>query len=255
IDAPADAAPPGAGADARASSRSCVGCGERVDPKTELDLVRLVLGPGEVVAVDAKGGAFGRGAHVHARPACVEQAAARGLARSFKSKIEGVVVGVEIEPTTPASLGRAIAAAFDRRVEGLVASALRARSLAFGADAAGGALERGEGKLAIVAVDAAAAADLGPVRAAVAAGRAVAWGTKAELGAICSPGRGREVGVVAILDDRIARAIATAVQARSGALTEAAAPGRRRKGSPPQELQSDVPPGAPARSNHAERGA
>ena len=235
LDARDDAAPPGAGAAARASARTCVGCGERVDPKAELDLVRLVIGPGGVVAVDAKGGAFGRGAHVHARPACVEHASARGLARSFKCKIEGVVVGDAIEAATPASLGRAIAAAFDRRIEGLVASALRARSLAFGADAAGGALERGEGKLAIVAIDAAAAADLGPVRAAVAAGRAVAWGTKATLGALCSPGRSRDVGVVAILDDRIAHAIAAAVQARCGALTEAAAGGRRRKGSPPDE--------------------
>ena len=61
--------------------RTCVGCGERVEiPRSESPssvLVRLVLGPGGEVAVDAAGGGFGRGAHVHPRPGCVEKAALR----------------------------------------------------------------------------------------------------------------------------------------------------------------------------------
>ena len=55
-----------------------------------------------------------------------------------------------------------------------------------------GAFERGEASLVVVARDAAAGAELSVVRKAIAEGRAVAWGSKRELGALCSGGRGRK---------------------------------------------------------------
>jgi predicted RNA-binding protein YlxR (DUF448 family) len=61
--------------------RTCVGCGERCAPG---ELIRLVLAPSGEIAVDAAGGGFGRGAHVHARGACLRQAATRGLLRATK---------------------------------------------------------------------------------------------------------------------------------------------------------------------------
>ncbi len=69
------------------SVRSCVGCGERVDVAGNHALVRLIISPEGEVAVDARGGGFGRGAHVHPRPECLQKAVDRGLARSAKAKI------------------------------------------------------------------------------------------------------------------------------------------------------------------------
>ena len=93
------------------------------------------------------------------------------------------------------SLARAIQRAMDRRIEGLLAAAVRSRRAVCGADAVTGACKRGEAALVVVACDAAAAADLTEVRRAVAEGRAVAWGSKQRLGAI-APGavRGRLEG-------------------------------------------------------------
>jgi predicted RNA-binding protein YlxR (DUF448 family) len=165
--------------------RSCVGCGERVDllgPEAG-DLVRLVLGPGGEIAVDAgsrHGGGFGRGAHLHTRPDCLERAAKSGLARATKGKAHLVDdEGPAKEALSAGSLARAIQAAMDRRIEGLLAAAVRSRRAASGADAVTGACKRGEAALVVV-------------RRAVAEGRAVSWGTKQRLGAI-APGavRGR----------------------------------------------------------------
>lgn len=210
----ADAAPHG-------RARTCVGCGERVDlaSGSALDLVRLVFGPGGEVAVDARGGAFGRGAHVHARRACLERAAPRGLSRAAKGKVgmvvtEGGAVALSVE-----ALAGAIREAIDRRIEGLLAAATRSRQVAIGADAVTGAGQRGEAALVVVACDAAAAADLGEVRRAVGEGRAVSWGTKVELAAVVSPGAARAegVGVVAVLSDRIACALRDAAHVASAA--------------------------------------
>src|SRR5262249_58077561 len=85
------------------------------------------------------------------------------------------------------SLARAIQRSMDRRIEGLLAAAVRSRQVARGSDAVTGACQRGEAELVVVACDAAAAADLTEVRRAVAEGRAVAWGTKARIGAVGAP--------------------------------------------------------------------
>ncbi|HTQ43561.1 MAG TPA: hypothetical protein VMI75_12445, partial [Polyangiaceae bacterium] len=114
---------------------------------------------------------FGRGAHVHARPECLEKAA-RGLSRAFKQEVRAQ--GHE--------LGSALVAACDRRAAGLVMAARRTGALAVGADQSLEAVRKGA-SLLIVAVDAGSAASTREVERAVAEGRAVAWKTKCDLGA------------------------------------------------------------------------
>jgi ribosomal protein L7Ae-like RNA K-turn-binding protein len=91
-----------------------------------------------------------------------------------------------------------------------LSAAKRARKLQVGSDAACMSLRAGEASLVIVAGDAAAAAERTEVRAAVREGAAIAWGTKARLGALLRPAledSAPEVGVVAVTDTRIASAI------------------------------------------------
>ena len=183
----------------RAGTRSCVGCGARVEERREL--IRIVRVPdaddGFGVAVDLRGTAPGRGAWVHARQSCVQSAARKGLPRAAKAKVR-----VDYQ-----TLAAQIAAQADRRASALVGSAWRARRLAAGADAVRAATTTGQ-PLLLVARDAAAAAKLSQVKQAQEDGRAVAWGTKSQLGALL--GRG-EVGVVAIEDDGIAEALRHAI--------------------------------------------
>ena len=157
----------------RTLARTCVGCGERGDAG---ELVRLVVAEGDV-AFDLAGGAFGRGAHVHARPDCLEKAP-RGIARAFRR-----------DPGVDASeLGRRLMNACDARMAGLMMSARRLRAVAVGADAsleaiAGGA-RSGQPVLAVVATDAGVIAARAEVQRAVAAGQAIAWNTKNDLGGL-----------------------------------------------------------------------
>lgn len=206
-----------------AHERTCVGCGERCAPAA---LVRLILAPSGEIAVDAAGGGFGRGAHVHARVACLQQAATRGLLRATKGraasvsvavKEDGAVVSSEAAPFSVEALAQAIEAAMTRRLTGLLGTAMRTRNVRIGADAATAAWHSGAAVLLVVATDAAAAADLGSVREAVAAGAAVAWGTKQSLAAALSRSERTEgVAVVAITDTRIASAVHDAVEKTMG---------------------------------------
>lgn len=204
-------------------SRTCVGCGAHGAPE---ELVRLVAGPAGdgddaplEIAVDLAGGAFGRGAHVHAAPECLAKACKGGLARAFKAKIV----------LTKEALAALVVDAADRRVAGLVSGARRARHVAIGADAVADALaasgaspERHAGSpLVLVARDAGAIAGRADVRAAAAAGRAVGLLDKSALGALL--GR-EEVAVAAVLEAGIANEIkriysmADAVRATRGRL-------------------------------------
>ena len=247
--------------------RTCVGCGERVTLQRSraaaLTLVRLVLGPGGEVAVDAGSGGFGRGVHVHPRPECVERAALRGIARAAKAKVtlvwqnepsastmanagpsdgqpvrqtgEGLSgTSGQLVPLEPASLAKAILEALERRAHGLLLAAARAHKVALGSDAVTGAVERGDAQLVVVATDAAAAAELSAVRRAVAAGRAVAWGTKQVLAASCSAAASSKriegLGVVAIGDDRLAMAFRAAVHAAAALSTLSSATTKRSSG-------------------------
>ncbi|MEZ4295339.1 MAG: DUF448 domain-containing protein [Polyangiaceae bacterium] len=206
------------------SERTCVGCGERAEPG---EMVRLVLGPGGEVAVDAAGGGFGRGAHVHARAACLAQAAARGLMRATKGKAASVSLAVreggevsagEASALSAAALGKAVEEAMSRRIVGLLTTAARTRAARIGADAASAAWRAGEAELVVVSTDAAAAAELSAVREAVSEGAAVAWGTRETLAAALMR-RPSEAGVavVAITSAGIADAVRDAVEKTMGA--------------------------------------
>lgn len=181
----------------RDRTRTCAGCGKRVSPE---ELVRVVLDPtGDeaTIAVDVGGSAFGHGAHVHPSPDCVAKACKAGFAKAFKTKVVANADEVAAQ----------IIAGVDRRIEGLLIGARRARHLVVGADATVEALREGKVALLIVATDAAAAANLGEVRDAVASGKAIAWNVKARLGAFLARD---EVAVCGVVHDKVADAIGTA---------------------------------------------
>lgn len=189
--------------------RTCAGCAGRAGAD---ELVRVVLDPstGELAADVAGSSArssarvqasrCGRGAHVHASPECLEKALSRGgFARVFKHEVAGEV----------RDLAGQILAGSERRIEGLLAGARRARHLAVGADLVREALREGRAALVVVARDAAAAAQLPEVRDAVAEGRAIAWSDKARLGALLAKD---EIAVCGILHTGVAEAVAHAYQ-------------------------------------------
>lgn len=175
--------------------RSCAGCRQKDVPEA---LVRLVLGDDGRIVPDLAGGAFGRGAWVHGRPDCIDKGVRGGLSRSFRQPVT----------TSVAELSSLICAAADRRVAGLILAARRSGKLAIGSVAVEQALDSDNVSLVVVARDARAAAETDRVRAAIAAGRAAAWGTKATLGAVL--GRD-ETGVVAVLDNGLGRAVSSAI--------------------------------------------
>jgi ribosomal protein L7Ae-like RNA K-turn-binding protein/predicted RNA-binding protein YlxR (DUF448 family) len=171
-------------------------------------MVRLVVSDGGEVAVDLAGGSFGRGAHVHPSPRCVA-GAPRGLAKSFKRAVGRREAGrSEMIALTAGELASALVRAADRRALGLLASAVRSNQVQIGAEMAGGAFERGELSLLVVARDAQSAASVGSVMRAVARGGAVAWGTKVELGSLV---RKSEVAVLGIASRPLAAALRSVV--------------------------------------------
>lgn len=221
----------------RSRTRTCAGCGERVDVSSDdALLIRLIVGPEGEVAVDPGGGGFGRGAHVHPRPDCLARAAKGGLARSAKGAVRTVhMEDGTTQPLRADTLAAAIRTAMDRRIRGLLTAAVRSRSVALGSEAVAGAWDRGEAALLVVACDAAAGGDLACVRRAVSEGRAAAWGTKLELGALCAGGDERKkaagLAVVAITSGRIAAAVRETVQASDACAGSAGNPGEARRES------------------------
>ncbi len=190
---------------ARPSTRTCVGCQAAfsLGEPTSADLhVRVVLGPVVAsgqgpekteVAVDFAGTSFGRGAHVHVRPACIERACRGGFARAFKRPIAA----------TPAAIAGQVRQGAEQRIRGLLLGARRAKLCAFGEEARE-AVASGKAPLAVVAVDAGASGTKGALLGALHDGRVIAWGTKAELGLLF--GR-EEVSVVAVTHPGVAAQI------------------------------------------------
>ena len=161
-------------------------------------MVRVVLGESGELAVDLGGSAFGRGAWLHPRTECIEQAAPRGLGRSFRSTVA----------SSPAALVAAIVAAAERRIAGLLSSARAAGKVCAGTDAVADAVERGTARVVVVAADARATAQTGAVHAAAARGIAMTWGSKVALGrALSRP----DTAVVAITDKGFAEALSRAI--------------------------------------------
>jgi len=176
-------------------TRTCVGCRSAAEAS---DLLRLVLGPDGSVVADPRGGALGRGAWVHPTAECVRAAVPRGIAHTLRTAVT----------TTADELFAQLRLAGTRRALSLVGAAHRARKAAAGSAAASEALSRGQAALVVIAEDARAAAELGPVVAAISRGESLVVGTKATLGAAL----GRpETGVVAILDEGIGASLRQAV--------------------------------------------
>jgi len=185
------------GAAKAAPQRQCAGCAERTAAD---DLLRVVLGPPAApggagsLAIDLADGRFGRGAHVHPTKACVEKALRGGFARAFKTRIDATAEDLAVQ----------IVAGADRRIEGLLLGARRAKLAIGGADVVKAAIAEERAQLVVVASDAAAAMKISGVEEAIRRGRAVAWGNKQRLGALF--GRD-EVAVCAVLHEGVALAI------------------------------------------------
>ncbi|HSQ62236.1 MAG TPA: YlxR family protein [Polyangiaceae bacterium] len=183
--------------------RTCVGCRQKAAAGA---LVRLVVGPvrtleqGESsdrrdagVAVDAAGGAFGRGVHVHPSLDCVARACRGGLSAAAKREVraDASVVCQEIRE------------AYERRAAGLILGARRARHLAIGADAAAEAVEKGA-PMVVLSTDAGADVRKRFSRASL----VHAFGTKASLGAMLGTG---ETAVFAVCHDGVSKALSEAL--------------------------------------------
>ena len=179
----------------RTPERTCVGCGKKGPPA---EMVRLVLGPSGEIAADLAGGAFGRGAHVHAGEACLTKAARGGLARSFKEPVRATV----------SDLASVIVVGAVTRAHGLLLAASRARRLVAGGDLAEGALEASPHARLVVAADAARPEGRPTFHRAVTEGRAMVFGTKRELGALLGQ---EEVAFCAVTDEKVARELARLV--------------------------------------------
>jgi ribosomal protein L7Ae-like RNA K-turn-binding protein len=165
-------------------------------------MIRLIVASDGEVGVDLAGGRFGRGAHIHATADCLAKAP-RGLSKTLHQPIQA----------SAQQLAAVIQAAVDRRVAGLLASAVRAREVEIGARAAGDAFENKKARLLVVARDAAAAASVGTVMTAIAEGGAVAWGTKKTLGSLVS---GPETAVIGIVSEKLSAAVRAAVMIGNG---------------------------------------
>lgn len=182
------------------AERSCVGCGERGDAS---DMVRLVLVETEEVASvvpDAKGGSFGRGAHVHPVRKCIDLACQRGLPRSFKRSIR----------ITSQQLVMDIAVAFSRRLDGLLSGGVRGGHVAVGTDAVTEAWQSGRAHAVILAANATAAAQRSSVQRATAEGKTLVFGDKLRLARAIGRKAGDErdgVAVCAITDAALALAV------------------------------------------------
>lgn len=92
--------PAGGGEGRRPSAtlRTCVGCGGKAAPP---DLVRLRLQDGRVVVDRDRSG--GRGAWLHAAPACLERAIRRGaFARAFRAPAgaDGATLAAQLTATS-----------------------------------------------------------------------------------------------------------------------------------------------------------
>jgi predicted RNA-binding protein YlxR (DUF448 family) len=73
--------------------RTCIGCRSREE---KVRLIRIVLRDGGV-AVDVRQREPGRGAYLHPRPECLEQALKRrSLGRALRSEIDGQRAAVTI---------------------------------------------------------------------------------------------------------------------------------------------------------------
>jgi hypothetical protein len=170
-------------------TRTCAGCGDKADRDV---LLRLVLAgdPPEVVP-DVKRRAQGRGVSVHPRRGCLRAAVRQGgIARGLRTRVR---------PDADVLAGYA-QAQYERRIAGLVASAVRAGVAEVGTTVVRRAIEAGQARLVLLSNDAAEAPR---------GVQSVRYLDNAGLGALV--GRST-VSLIAVLDARLGREIADAVQ-------------------------------------------
>jgi ribosomal protein L30E len=145
----------------------------------------------------------------------VRKAATSGLARSFRRSVR----------IAPERLSALMRQSGRRRAQVLLAAASHDGRLAVGVAQARAAWVRGRAVLLVVACDAGATAREPWLAAAIGGGSAVAWGSARTLG--LALGRSETVGVIAVLDDALSRALSRAVRV---AQTPAAEMGSRKVG-------------------------
>ena len=170
--------------------------------------MRLIVGPDGEVVPDLGGGAFGRGAWVHPRPACVADAVRGGLSRGLKTKIT----------TSVSEVNELLRQAASRRVVSLLQAAQRAQLAALGTTALEEAERDDSVQLLVLAGDAKASAQLSPVMRLAQRGRVRLFKTKAELGAAF--GRD-ELALVGLLSPDLSREVSRMIS-----VSELEEPGR-----------------------------
>jgi predicted RNA-binding protein YlxR (DUF448 family)/ribosomal protein L30E len=172
------------------STRSCVGCRQK-DAREAL--LRFVAdGDPPRFAPDVRRRAYGRGVSVHPRFRCVEAAVRSGALRR----------ALEVDAqTTARELSQSAAAQYNRRAEGLLLAARRAKLVALGTEAARDAIAARSVRLLIVASDAEGDRETLTEAAARLGSDCLVWRNKQELGALF----GRALlSIVAVLDVGIA---------------------------------------------------
>jgi predicted RNA-binding protein YlxR (DUF448 family) len=181
--------------------RTCVGC-RSTDAQSALlrfafadDPPRLAPDPGRRLG--------GRGASVHPRRSCLEQAVRRGgFSRAFRRPVE-----VETDALIQAATDQ-----YRRRIGGLLLAGWRARHLVVGTDAVSKALDEANGPVLLVVAGDAAGRRSELEKRAGSLGRgavptSITYGDKATLGRLF----GREtLGVLGILDEGIAAEVVRA---------------------------------------------
>jgi len=183
------------------ASRSCVGCREK-DAREAL--LRFVAdGDPPVFAPDIRRRAAGRGVSVHPRYRCVEAAVRTGAFRR----------ALEIDSKASArELSRLAASQYDRRAEGLLLAAKRAKRLALGTEAVREAIAARTVQLLLIANDAEGSREE-LSEAVTRLGRScLVWRNKQELGGLF----GRALlSIVAVLDAGIASELRHVVRCAS----------------------------------------
>lgn len=184
------------------TERTCAGCRARDDREV---LLRFAHVAGHVPAIvpDFAAKLGGRGIWVHARSACLNRAVRGGFSRALRTQVD-----VDF-PTIQASACTQIR----RRLEGLLAAARRRRGLALGTDAVRISLAACTAHLLLVAKDAAGRRDELIAHATERRVTVIELSTKEELGRLM----GKEtLGLLAVLDVRIAREIADSARSLAG---------------------------------------
>ncbi len=185
-----------------AAERTCAGCRERGAREA---LLRFAYLPGQEPALVPDFGARlgGRGLWVHARAACLRRAARGGFARAARGALA----------LDFASLRAQAAGQLERRIAGLLLAAQRRRATALGTDAVRLALAACTAHLLLVAKDAAGRRDEIMSHADERSVPTIELFSKDELGRLMGKD---SVGLLALLDARIAREVADSARWLAG---------------------------------------